>query len=85
MPMVKYLVNELGLDVNAIDCEGPWPNHWVSPICYTCHGDEGGEAVRFQLDRGADPSIKDYLGIHDAFAIAVSNQIPQYPRCFIYG
>ena len=75
MAMVKYLVDELGLDVNAMDCEGQWPNHWGTPLCYACRGDDGGEVVRFLLDRGADPSIKDCWGIHDALAIAESRKI----------
>lgn len=77
MAMVKYLVDELGLDVNTMDCEGQWPNHWGTPLCYACRGDDGGEVVRFLLDRGADPSIKDCWGIHDALAIAESRKITQ--------
>ena len=85
MALVKHLVNELGLDANAMDCEGHWPNHWGTPLSYTCHSGDDGEVVRFQLDRGADPSIKDCWGIHDALAISDFKQIPQYLRCFIYG
>lgn len=70
MAMVKYLVDELGLDVNAMDCEGKWPNHWGTPLCYACRCDNGGEVVRFLLDRGADPSIKDCWGMHNALDIA---------------
>ena len=74
MAMVKYLFDELGLDVNAMDCEGQWPNHWATPLCYACGGDDGGKVVRFLLDRGADPSIKDCWGIHDALDIAESTK-----------
>ena len=77
MAMVKYLVDGLGLDVNAMDCEGQWPNHWGTPLCYACRGDDGREVVRFLLDRGADPSIKDCWGIHDALAIAESKKNTQ--------
>ena len=71
MAMVKYLVDDLGLDVNALDTESQVPNHWGTPLCYAARVYRGGEeVVRFLLDRGADPSIKDCWGIHDAFGVA---------------
>ena len=71
MAMVEYLVDDLGLDVNALDTEGQMPNHWGTPLCYAAQYPRGGEeAVRFLLDRGADPSIKDCWGISDAFGMA---------------
>lgn len=67
MAMVKYLVDELGLDVNAMDTEGTKPNHWGTPLCYAAQVAHGGEeVVRFLLDRGADPAIKDCFNFADA-------------------
>jgi hypothetical protein len=71
MAMVEYLVDNLGLDVNALDTEGQLPNHWGTPLCYAARYQRGSkEVVRFLLSRGADPSIKDCWGIHDAFSFA---------------
>ncbi|PSS20716.1 hypothetical protein M430DRAFT_34902 [Amorphotheca resinae ATCC 22711] len=71
MAMVEYLVDNLGLDVNALDTDGQLPNHWGTPLCYAAKYQRGSkEVVRFLLSRGADPSIKDCWGIHDAFSFA---------------
>lgn len=71
MAMVEYLVDDLGLDVNLMDTDGQMPNHWGTPLCYAAQSGHGGEdVVRFLLDRGADPFIKDCWGILDAFGNA---------------
>ena len=71
MAMVKYLMDDLGIDINTMDTEGQMPNHWGTPLCYAAQPPRGGvDVVRFLLDRGADPFIKDCWGIHDAFGVA---------------
>ncbi|KAG7005185.1 hypothetical protein G7Y79_00021g050520 [Physcia stellaris] len=67
MALVKYLVEELGCDVNALDVEPgkQFPNHWGTPMGYAVHVSHGGgpgrgrEVVGFLLEKGADPTIKD--------------------------
>ena len=59
MGTVRYLVDGLGLNVNALDTEGQMPSHWGTPLCYAaCSSSCGEEVVRFLLDRGADLSSK---------------------------
>ncbi|KAL1988952.1 hypothetical protein VTN96DRAFT_6941 [Rasamsonia emersonii] len=71
MEIVKYLVDELGMDVNQMDTDGKLPDHWGPPLCYAAKWRDGGEeVVRFLLERGADPTIKDCCGNHDAFSLA---------------
>jgi hypothetical protein len=70
MEMVRYLVDELGLDVNQMDTDGQLPNHCGPPLCYAAKGSQGEEVVRFLLERGADPKIKDCWGNHDALSLA---------------
>lgn len=71
LAMVKYLVDELGLDNNALDTETQDFNHWETLLCYAARIAHGGEeVVRFLLGRGADPYVKDCWGVHDAFSLA---------------
>ena len=71
MAMVKYLVDDLKLNVNALDTKGQMPNYWGTPLCYAAHAYcDNEEVVHFLLDRGAEPRIKDCWGIHDAFSLA---------------
>ena len=71
MAMVKYLVLELGFNVNALDSEEERFNDWGTPLCYAAqvNGDNV-EVVRFLLEQGADPYIKDQWGMRDAFGVA---------------
>ena len=72
--MVQYLVDDLKLDINAMDTEGQLPNHWGTPLCCVSRTAHGGEqVVRFLLDQGADPSIKDCWGIHGALGASKFN------------
>ncbi len=48
MMMVKFLVEEVGLDVNGLDEEGR-PNHWGTPINYAAHASGGKEVVEYLL------------------------------------
>jgi len=78
MDMVRYLVDDVGLDVNAIDSEECMPNFWGTPICYAAKNPyDHIEVVRFLLDRGADPQIKERMnGYHDAFSYAKEAKNP---------
>lgn len=71
MAMVKYLVDEVGLDVNGLDTDEKLPNHWGTPLCYAIQilGDME-EVVTFLLDRGADPWIEDCWGGRNAVTLA---------------
>lgn len=71
MAMVEYLVDDLKLDVNALDTEEKLPGHWGTPLCYAAHNVRGGEeVVRFLLERGADARIRDCWGVCDAVELA---------------
>lgn len=82
MNMVKYLVDDLGLDVNALDVEERMFNFWGTPLCYAVHAaqDNSEEVVRFLLDRGADPWIKDCWGAHNAVSLAEMYRRDQLSR-----
>ncbi|KAL8699463.1 MAG: hypothetical protein Q9201_005990 [Fulgogasparrea decipioides] len=77
MEMVRYLVEEAGLDVNGMDVkeEEQKPNHWGSPMAYAVgakdgKGDGGAEVVRFLMKKGADPGIRDCWGLFDVKGLA---------------
>ena len=82
MDLVKYLVDELRVDVNAMDVpEGqPLPNRHGTPLNYAIMGyrDRRSEdVVRFLLERGADPHKKDCWGICNAFRCADMTKKPR--------
>lgn len=59
LDMVKYLVDGLNLDVNALDAPEELPDHWGIPLCYAAKWSGGNEnVVRFLLQRGADPRLR---------------------------
>lgn len=77
MEIVRFLVEEIGEDVNAMDVdEGQqMPNHWGVPMAYAApagngEGDGGVEVVRWLLERGADPCVRDCWGMFDVFGLA---------------
>jgi hypothetical protein len=72
MEMMQYLVEEIGLDMNQLDAEESMGNFWGTPLCYATRSpfDEA-EVVRFLLEKGANPYIKERMdGYHDAFSYA---------------
>ncbi|KAF2099800.1 ankyrin [Rhizodiscina lignyota] len=56
--MLPFLVNELGLDVNAVDTEKvPRPSgHYGTPLCYAAYNNGVG-VVKWLLSKGADPML----------------------------
>jgi len=50
MPTVRYLVEELGADVNARDSNGFAPIHWAAS-----RGDN--EVIMYLVEKGADPTV----------------------------
>lgn len=54
--MVRYLVDELHLDVNALDGNELKPNHWGPPLNYAAKEPNGAAVVKWLLDKGADPN-----------------------------
>lgn len=69
MAMLRFLVEEEGLDVNRTDTDGRKRSHWGTPIAYAAKGKGGEEAVRYLLSKGADPT-KGCRDNHDAFGLA---------------
>lgn len=68
--MLRFLVEEGRLDVNRIDSDGQLPNHWGTPLAYAAKGKGGEDVVRYLLAKGADPSVKDCWGNHNAISLA---------------
>lgn len=54
--MLPFLVDELGLDVNAIDIERERepPGHYGTPLCYAVY-EKGVAVVKWLLSKGANP------------------------------
>lgn len=55
---------------NRIDTGWRLPNHWGTPVAYAAKGKDGEDVVRYLLGRGADPTVKDCWGNHDALSLA---------------
>ena len=70
MAMVRYLVEEEGLDVKQLDCDEPMPDHQGTVIAYAATGKGGADVVRYLLEKGADPRVKDCYGNWNALEIA---------------
>lgn len=79
MEIVKYLVEDLGIDVNQMDTNEAVHDRWGTPLCYAAKGYpyEGGKVVtQYLLEKGADPYTKDIYGNHNAFTLAAgSNKV----------
>ncbi|KAK7431851.1 hypothetical protein QQZ08_001469 [Neonectria magnoliae] len=67
--MLRFLVDELKLDVNAMDSDIPRHFHWGTPLCYAATKPNSEALVKWLLAKGADPSIKNTEGI-DAERVA---------------
>ena len=68
--MIEYLSTILGSTlmrkIPSARCRIPGR----TPLCFVARADgDGEESVRFLLERGAEPYIKDYWRIHDAFVM----------------
>ena len=70
MAMLRFLVEEERLDIKLMDTIGQLPNHWGTPVAYAAKGRGGEDVVRWLLERGADPRVKDCWGNHDALSLA---------------
>ena len=70
MALLRFLVEEVRLDVNRMDTDGQMPDHWGTPIAYAAKAKSGENVVRYLLAKGADPRVKDCWGIHDALSLA---------------
>lgn len=76
--MVVYIVEELGVDPNALDQPVGWMlgNHWGTPLCYVTQSNpnwDSSEVVLYLLKKGANPFQKTepYAGGgHSAFDLA---------------
>jgi hypothetical protein len=55
LPAVKYVVEELGADVNARDANGFAPLHWAAS-----RGDN--EVIRYLVEKGADATVVSRSG-----------------------
>ena len=74
MPAVRYLVEEIGLDVNARDHDGLTPLHGAAG-----RGDI--PMIRYLVERGADPTLKSRGGLSTAdFANSLITSVPPYPE-----
>ena len=63
MEMVKFLVEELKIDVNALDNDQPRPFFFGPPLAYAVKVRKCSmEVVQYLLEKGADPTIKDAHG-----------------------
>ncbi|KAH6889339.1 hypothetical protein B0T10DRAFT_51403 [Thelonectria olida] len=71
--MLRYLVDEVKLDINALDTDialHAW--HWGPPISYAAGKPQGEAVVRWLLQKGADPTIKNLQSHSDAEEVARS-------------
>jgi ankyrin repeat protein len=74
MPAVRYLMEEIGLDVNARDHDGLTPLHSAAG-----RGDT--TMIRYLVEHGADPTLKSRGGLSTAdFANSLITSVPPYPE-----
>ncbi|KAF4555316.1 Hypothetical protein D9617_2g052720 [Elsinoe fawcettii] len=76
LEIVKYLIEEIGIGVNAEDTpkDLPLPKYYGTPLNYAVYhpirSSKREEVVRYLLQHGADPSLRDCWGIQDAIGWA---------------
>lgn len=70
--MLRYLVEEQGLNVNAMDSEVPRVMYEGPPLNYAAKERRGAKVVRWLLGKGADPQLKCLYNGCGALAMAKS-------------
>ncbi|KAI0018008.1 hypothetical protein F4780DRAFT_752828 [Xylariomycetidae sp. FL0641] len=70
--VIRYLVDDLHLDVNQMDRDIPVTFHYGTPINYASVRPGGAKVVEWLLGKGADPTIKSLEADQDAEALALS-------------
>ena len=61
--MLRFLVDDVGLDVNGMDTDTPmYRFHHGTPLNYAAQHKNGAAVVRWLLSKGADPTIPNLSG-----------------------
>ena len=70
--MLRFLVDELKLDVNAMDSDVAKLHHFGTPLNYAVRQRNGAAVVKWLLQKGADPMLKGLDATMDPKEIAQS-------------
>ena len=67
MEMVRFLVEEIGVDVNGMDAPKgeKWGNHWGTPVAYAAIMNGGGEVVRYLLEVSFSYLLWELIGLQE--------------------
>ncbi|TVY60297.1 hypothetical protein Focb16_v003604 [Fusarium oxysporum f. sp. cubense] len=69
--MLVFLVDEMKLDINAMDSTVPYrAYHWGTPLCYAAVKEKGVHVVRWLLEKGAQPKVETAQNVADAEMLA---------------
>ncbi|KAF5612461.1 uncharacterized protein FSUBG_1538 [Fusarium subglutinans] len=69
--MLVFLVEELKLDINAMDSAVPYrAYHWGTPLCYAAAKEKGTHVIRWLLEKGAQPTVEAAQNVADAEMLA---------------
>ncbi|KAF5545723.1 hypothetical protein FMEXI_5907 [Fusarium mexicanum] len=69
--MLVFLVEELKLDINAMDSAVPYrAYHWGTPLCYAAAKEKGTHVIRWLLEKGAQPTVEVAQNVADAKMLA---------------
>lgn len=60
--MLRFLVDDLKLDINAMDTKVLRAFHWGTPLCYAATKPNGEAVAKWLLEKGADPNINNIEG-----------------------